>query len=124
MVCLFNYYSLYLINKCIDEKRVVFSGKVKKVNPKFKVQQRILLITTGAVYNVAGVTNKVQRRIPLNQIESISMSSYADHFFLINVKNEHAYIYSSEMKVEIVSIIYDNFKEKMNANLPVNFQNT
>lgn len=49
------------LTKKFNEKRIVFSDKVKKVNVKYDVQTRTLVITETAIYNIGGLFNKVHR---------------------------------------------------------------
>lgn len=104
------------------EKKVIFAAKVTKMNPKFKMQKRVLIITDGALYNVGGVmNNKVLRRIPLDSVESLSMSTLADSFIVINVRGEHAYVYNTAYRTEIATILAEAIKDKTANFPPVHF---
>eukprot|EP01095_Lingulamoeba_sp_RSL-Kostka_P011943 TRINITY_DN4654_c0_g6_i1.p1 TRINITY_DN4654_c0_g6~~TRINITY_DN4654_c0_g6_i1.p1 ORF type:complete len:227 (+),score=63.68 TRINITY_DN4654_c0_g6_i1:53-733(+) len=110
------------IAKKYQEKKIMFAAKVKKLNPKFKVQNRVLIVSESSLYNVGGMTgNKIQRRIPFSNIESISLSPYSDNIFIVNVQNEHAYTFITPKKIEVISIIYDLMKENLQKTLTINF---
>jgi len=107
------------------EARVLFAAKATKMNPRFKMQQRTLLVTTGALYNVGGVLgSKVQRRIPLEQVEGLSMSTLADCFLVVHVRGEHAYVYNTKLRTEIVTILAEAIKEKAGNFPPIHFLDT
>lgn len=67
------------------DRRVCFSGLVMKVNRRYKMQERVLVVTDLAVYNMDPRTYKVKRRIPLTHVSSVSLSPFADNFFAIHV---------------------------------------
>ena len=80
------------------------------------------MITEGAIYNVGGpLLNKIQRRSTLDTITSIALSPFADDFFVINLSNTHAYVYDTNLKTEIISIIALAYQEKTGNNLQIQF---
>jgi serum/glucocorticoid-regulated kinase 2 len=83
-------------------ENVVFSDFVLKINRKGKTQERAILITNKAVYNLK-VKNygSCQRRIPMANIEAVSTSTISDEFVL-HVPSEYDYRYKSIQKEKIV----------------------
>eukprot|EP01084_Bolivina_argentea_P077647 140883_1 len=92
-------------------EKLVYSNKIIKINHKGKEQQRLLLITDKAIYNIGEGTNikkgplgKLKRRIELYQIHAITVSSISDEFVL-HAPNEYDYHYKSIDKFNISKII-------------------
>lgn len=70
---------------------VVFSDFVIKINRKEKEQTRVILLTNKAVYNLLpSAYGKCKRRIAIESIASITVSSISDEFVL-HVPEEYDY---------------------------------
>jgi hypothetical protein len=83
------------------------------------------MITTGAIYNISGALGtSIQRRATLDSIENVTVSPFADDYIVINVRGDHAYVYNTPLKTEIVAILISAVKEANNRDLPVNFSAT
>lgn len=90
-------------NEPIPE-RVCFSDLLVKINRRNKEQNRALLITDKAVYNLMPSGFQCKRRIELTQIGSISVSQSSDEF-VIHVVDEYDYRFKSAKKVAIADCI-------------------
>lgn len=101
------------------DKILLFSDNVLKINKKYKTQNRILLITDKALYNVDPNQFKVKRRIKLEDIAGVSVSSMTDGHFAIHVPGSYDYLFSSDKKTEIIDTLH-NAMAKMFKNLKVN----
>lgn len=89
-------------NKPQPEK-VQFSDFVIKINRKGKEQTRTILVTDKALYNLMPNNyGKCQRRIPITDMEAVSLSSVSDEF-VVHVPNEYDYRYKSSKKDQIVA---------------------
>jgi len=103
-----------------DDETVLYSNLMIKINRKGKEQTRILLITNKAVYsckpkNVA----KVQRKIPLMEIASITLSTISGEFVL-HVPREYDYRYKSKDNKNVAKALKDGFAKLTNGKiLPV-----
>ncbi|KAL9650858.1 hypothetical protein ABK040_012754 [Willaertia magna] len=86
------------------DKEVVFSDKINKINDKCKIQRRIFLISDIAIYNIdqSGPKLQVKRRVPIDEIESIYVSTYTDGFFVLRCPSSYDFMYSSWRKTEIL----------------------
>jgi myosin I len=73
-----------LLKKNGDEK-LLFSGEINKINHKSKNQKRLLLVTDKAIYNVEPNQFKVQRRIPIEDVDGVSVSSLTDGYFCLHM---------------------------------------
>ena len=59
----------------------------------------------GALYNIHSESLKVKRRIAMSNISHVSTSRLRDNFFVIHVPTEYDYVYVSEHKVEIMTLL-------------------
>lgn len=77
---------------CPHSETILMSCPIFKFNDYKKKQERGLLITNAAVYNLKG--SEVKRRIDADRIEAISFSKIGTEFIL-HVPSEYDYRYSS-----------------------------
>jgi hypothetical protein len=87
------------------ESTVHFSANIAKVNRQNKIQERLIIITDGALYNLHMKSLKLKRRIAIGNISHISTSTLRDNFFIIHVPTEYDYVYLSEYKMEIMTLL-------------------
>ena len=98
------------INLDITEK-ILYSNYIQKINEKGKIQNRIFLITSKAIYNIVpedpsilksklNVFFKIMKRaIPLDKIEAITVSSYyLSYEFVIHEKNNYDYRFDGKFE--------------------------
>jgi len=62
------------------------------------MQDRIILITETAIYNIDPGSYKCKRRIPLKELGSVSISKLPDNFFTLHVPSEYDYLMVSSKK--------------------------
>eukprot|EP00121_Abeoforma_whisleri_P004808 Awhi_evm1s4351 len=103
------------------DTKVAFADIVLKINKRNKMQQRILIATESAIYNIEPHSYKMKRRIPYELLGMISMSPLPDNFFLFHVPDEYDYLMVSGKKVEIVTRIADEWEKKMGKTLKIQF---
>jgi len=108
------------------DTKVIFSELVKKVNLRNKIQERVLLMTDKAIYNLErfpkpkkGLNFSFKRRIDLNSISHISLSKYADNFFIIHIPTEYDYVYESPKKTILLTLLNQEFKRVKGSPLDV-----
>jgi serum/glucocorticoid-regulated kinase 2 len=90
-------------------ERVHFSDFVVKINRRDKPQERVILVTTKALYNlIPGDYTKCKRRIPLALIDSITVSDVSDEF-VVHVPGEYDYRLMSLRKQDIVACLSDRY---------------
>lgn len=89
---------------------VIFSDLVTKFNRRGKAQERILLITQRAIYNLVsqGKLTSYQRRIPITQLAGVTLSQTGDEFVL-NVIDEYGYHFKSHRRSDIMHCIAERF---------------
>ncbi|KAI3658968.1 hypothetical protein MP638_000312 [Amoeboaphelidium occidentale] len=111
-------------NQPIGDTNIVFSDIIIKINKRNKMQERILLITDLALYNIEPSSYKVKRRISLKELGTISLSKLPDNFFCLHVPSEYDYLLVSNKKTEIVSKICEVYEKQLGEKLAVNFNNS
>ncbi|ETO23989.1 hypothetical protein RFI_13168 [Reticulomyxa filosa] len=103
-----------------EEEHVILSVKLNKINKRGKSQQRVLLLTNKAVYNLKPKDySKCQRRIEIAKLVSISSSTKSSEFAL-HVPEEYDYRYRS-----VTYIVTDTWKKNfvlLNAFMKISFQ--
>ncbi len=74
------------IRQLSNNETVIFSDIVKKTNKRFKVQDRVLLLTNLAIYNLEkfpkpkkNLNYELKRRITLDLVSAISVSKLQDN---------------------------------------------
>ena len=88
---------------------VHFSDFIVKINPRDKPQERVLLITNRAVYNLLPTDySKCKRRIQLQAIDSVTVSEISDEYVL-HVPSEYDYRMMSLRKREVVDCLKRNY---------------
>ena len=103
----------------ISGEKVIFSDKLTKINRKGKKQDRVLMITNKALYNLK--YNKYaqsQRRIELKNIGMITLSK-SGYEFAIHVPSEYDYHFASKNQQIIAQLIVDLYKKDTGAELLV-----
>ena len=73
-------------------EQIFMSCQILKFNDYKKKQERNLLITTKAVYNLKGID--IKRKISLEKIKAVSVSSMGTEFVL-HIPSEYDYRYAS-----------------------------
>ena len=87
----------------VNNEKIFLSTAITKYNDYGLRQGRSLVVTDKAVYNLK--KNKVQRRIPLEKLEAMSLSTQSSEFVL-HVKGEYDYrLLSFERRKDIVETI-------------------
>jgi len=88
-----------------DKETVLYSNNMIKINRKEKEQTRTLLITNKAVYSCKPKSiSKVQRRIALSEIGSVTLSTTSGEFVL-HVPREYDYRYKSNDNEDIAKVL-------------------
>mmetsp|Transcript_23066 Transcript_23066/g.50346 ORF Transcript_23066/g.50346 Transcript_23066/m.50346 type:complete len:546 (+) Transcript_23066:298-1935(+) len=104
-----------------DPEQVYFSDFLVKINPRDKPQERVLLITNKALYNLLPTDySKCKRRITLESVDFITVSQASDEFVL-HVPTEYDYRMMSLRKAEVVACIEQVFRECTGESLIVEY---
>ena len=95
------------------DEEILFSDKIRKVNKDGWTQNRTILLTDKAIYNLK--KNKLKRRIDYKIIKGITLSKISDEFVIHCEDIDYDYYYISPRKKIIVEIIakgYEPIKEE------------
>jgi len=84
------------------------------------MQERVMVLTSAAIYNLEPNTFKMKRRIALKELTSISLSSQPDNFFALHVPSQYDYLLFSKSKTELVLKLLINYECLLNRPLPIN----
>jgi len=98
---------------------VLFSDVVTKINRYDVSQERLFVVTSGAVYNLSKA-RKVKRRIDVLKIESVSVSQVSDEF-AVHVPTEYDYRITSARKSEAVDCIVTAHFNATGVTIPVKY---
>ena len=103
---------------------IKFVDTCQKVNDKIKHQERVLVVTTQAVYNVEPGSFKVKRRIDLRSVDEISVSCLDDDFLAMHIPSEYSdYLFVAPRKSEMAMCIKEQIKELTGRDLKMNVSN-
>ena len=97
----------------IGDEQINFSYKVQKYSRGSIFghnQDRVIMITNKAFYNLKG--NEIKRRIPLENIYGITISTLSNQFIIHGKSNEYDYLYISLEKKKIVKALQSLYKAK------------
>jgi len=110
-----NYSSDKNILKLINNETIYYSGNIIKVNDKEKSQERILILTDKAIYNIK--KKELKRRFELSNIIGITISPSTNEFVVHGGEAEYDYHYLSKDKlflivyliIKLAELNYNNF---------------
>ena len=95
-------------NNITREEEIQFSDKVKKINKNGWKQDRNILLTDKAIYNLKKTSLK--RRIDYKTIMGITLSKLSDEFVIHCEDLDYDYHYISSRKKTIIEIIAKNYE--------------
>ena len=99
-----------------NEKKILFADVVEKIDTKWRHEQRLLVCTEGALYNFDVKKMKLQRRMPLETVECVSLSTFADNYFVVKLTYPYDkrgdYLMKSLRKAEIVTALKNALDDK------------
>ena len=86
----------------LNQEKVFYSCKVKKKQKKLfsYTQERELIITNEAVYNLKG--KDIKRRIKIENLKAVTISDQSDEFIIHGNESEYDYLFVSPDKQKII----------------------
>ncbi|XP_072038335.1 unconventional myosin-If-like isoform X2 [Amphiura filiformis] len=116
-------------------ERIEFADKVSKYDRRFKVTKRDLLLSSKNIYLIGreqikkgpekGVIKDVlKRKIPLQAIDRISLSTLQDNFFVIHVQDEYASCLESMFKTEFLTVLSKKYRDTAGRELQCAFSDS
>ena len=94
-----------LIKQKIGNETIYYSDNIKKINFGLfmKIQERSLLITDLAVYNIKG--DEIRKRLKIEDIIGISYSTESEQFIIHMNENGYDYVFLSPERKKIVKFL-------------------
>ncbi len=115
-----------VILRSLIQEEVVFACDVKKYDRKYRVDVRPLILTkqsviiVGEVKNRGSVVQVIKRRIPIELMAGISLSTHSDDFLVLHCP-EYDTFCECVFKTELVTVLVDLYREKTGRVLQINF---
>uniref|UniRef100_A0A8C9Y870 Osteoclast-stimulating factor 1 n=1 Tax=Sander lucioperca TaxID=283035 RepID=A0A8C9Y870_SANLU len=114
-------------------ERIDFADVVVKFDRRFKTTKRDLILTPKFLYLIGRekvkqgpdkgqIQEVLKRKIELNKIQSVSLSTLQDDFFTIH-EEEYDSVLQSVFKTEFLSLLVKRYQEKTQKKLPLKFNN-
>ncbi|XP_034466328.1 myosin IEb [Hippoglossus hippoglossus] len=114
-------------------ERIDFADVVVKYDRRFRTVKRDLILTPKFLYLIGRekvkqgpdkgqIQEVLKRKIELNKIQSVSLSSLQDDFFVVH-EEEYDSVLQSIFKTEFLSLLVKRFHEKSERKLPLKFNN-
>ena len=103
------------IQKIINKETLYYSNKIQKINHYNISQERVIVLTNEALYNIQ--KKKAKRKIKYNDIRGITFSSLNTEFVVHGIDGEYDYHFQSPDKNIIICLIAKFYEEQTNTNL-------
>lgn len=116
-------------------ERIEFADKVNKYDRRFKVSKRDLLLSAKNIYLIGReqikkgpekgvIKDVVKRKLALEQIQSISLSTLQDDFFILHIANDYASLLESVFKTEFLTVLSKKYESNTGRKLTISFSNS
>ncbi|XP_022110259.1 unconventional myosin-Ie-like isoform X1 [Acanthaster planci] len=116
-------------------ERIEFADKVSKYDRRFKVTKRDLLLSARTIYLIGRekiksgpekgqVKDVVKRKIPVGQVQSVSLSTLQDDFFVLHVENDFSSLLESVFKTEFLTVLSKKYRDAVGRELQLDFRDT
>ncbi|XP_071844159.1 unconventional myosin-Ie-like isoform X1 [Apostichopus japonicus] len=116
-------------------ERIEFADKVNKYDRRFKVSKRDLLLSAKHIYLLGReqvkkgpekgvIRDVVKRKLALEQIQSVSLSTLQDDFFVLHIANDYASLLESVFKTEFLTVLSKKFESTTGSKLNIQFSNS
>ena len=118
-----NYKNDKEITAMLGHETIYYSGKIIKIRQGIfsSNQERIILITSHAIYNFKGKDKK--RRIEIGNLSGITISKTSDQFIIHGKNDEYDYLYSSPNRLQIIDILESIYESITQNELLFSIQN-
>ena len=111
------------IKAMLGHEDIYFSDKIIKVRQGIfsSNQERVILITDQALYNLKGKEKK--RRIEIGSLSGVTISKLSDQFVIHGKNEEYDYLYSSPNRLKIIEILEIVYESVTQTELLFSIQN-
>ncbi|XP_030605781.1 myosin IEb [Archocentrus centrarchus] len=114
-------------------ERIDFTDVVVKYDRRFKSAKRDLILTPNFLYMIGRekvkhgpdkgqIQEVLKRKMEINNIQSVSLSTLQDDFFIIH-EEQYDSVLQSVFKTEFLSLLVKRYEEKTQKKLPLKFNN-
>ncbi|MBN3324288.1 MYO1E protein, partial [Atractosteus spatula] len=114
-------------------ERIDFADVVVKYDRRFKSVKRDLILTSKFLYLIGRekvkqgpekgqIQEVLKRKIELEKVQSVSLSTLQDDFFIIHEEHYDS-VLQSTFKTEFLSLLYKRYEESCQRKLPLKFNN-
>uniref|UniRef100_A0A3B4UQE9 Osteoclast-stimulating factor 1 n=1 Tax=Seriola dumerili TaxID=41447 RepID=A0A3B4UQE9_SERDU len=114
-------------------ERIDFADVVVKYDRRFRTVKRDLILTPKFLYLIGRekvkqgpdkgqIQEVLKRKIELNKIQSVSLSTLQDDFFIVH-EEEYDSVLQSVFKTEFLSLLVKRYQDKTQKKLPLKFNN-
>ncbi|XP_046434447.1 unconventional myosin-Ie-like [Neodiprion virginianus] len=115
-------------------EKVGFAEIVKKYDRRFKPCRRDLILTGKCLFLIGREQIKkgldkgrwvevIKRKLPLDQITHVSLSTLQDGFLIIHTRDDYASLLELVFKTEFLSVLSKNYVAETGHNLNIRFNN-
>ncbi|PRP73015.1 myosin IA heavy chain, partial [Planoprotostelium fungivorum] len=102
-----------------DNRKILFSDRVNKINQAFKIQPRGLVLGEANLYNIKffdkpkknGTNFEVRRFTPISEISHLSVSRLADNYLVVHVPSTHDYVMETAKKTIFITLLRRQYKK-------------
>ncbi|GMI04054.1 hypothetical protein TrVE_jg11203 [Triparma verrucosa] len=103
-----------------DEEIVIkFADNVDKFNRKGKLQVRQIVLTKKFIYLMDGKKVKDTIDLTTDYLEGASLSTMADDFVVLHLKEDRDYLLTCQHKTELIDVITSMFRTEAKKDFPV-----
>ncbi|KAM4601250.1 myosin IEb isoform 1-T1 [Polymixia lowei] len=114
-------------------ERIDFADVVVKYDRRFRSVKRDLILTPKFLYLIGRekvkqgpdkgqIREVLKRQIELEKIQSVSLSTLQDDFFIVH-EEQYDSVLQSVFKTEFLSLLFKRYEEKSQKKLPLKFNN-
>uniref|UniRef100_H3CB84 Osteoclast-stimulating factor 1 n=1 Tax=Tetraodon nigroviridis TaxID=99883 RepID=H3CB84_TETNG len=114
-------------------ERIDFADVVVKFDRRFRTVKQDLILTPKFLYLIGRekvkqglekgqIQEVLKRQIELNKVQSVSLSTLQDDFFIIH-EEQYDSVLQSVFKTEFLSLLVKRYQEKTQKKLPLKFNN-
>ena len=105
------------ILKIIGTETLYYSNKIQKINHYNISQERFLVLTNQALYNI--FKKKLKRKIKYNEILGITFTKLSQEFVVHGLDDEYDYYFQSPEKNILICLIAKFYQEQTNSPLKI-----
>ena len=113
----FNWVNDKDILEITNNENLYYSDKIQKVNSYNLSQERTIVLTDKALYNLH--KKKLKRKIPFTEISGITFSTENNEFVIHGNDSEYDYYYISPDRNLLISLISKFYEKDTNKNLKI-----